>query len=252
MTLKEAVELSVSINFTEESLCLLDSKISEHRDLFQKVFPGEKLRPKHHYIEHYPELIRTFGPLSDVWTMRFEGKHKFLKKAVRYSHNFKNIPLTLANRHQKMMAFHLAASSFFKPPIEIHKLNSVMVSSFPENVQNWLNQRSNKLNTVLVASSVCIDGIRYSADMVISVGSCSGLPDFRQITNIVVINTDVGFVCRLMTSWYDEHLRAYELCSSHLPTFSVTQLSEMNDVFPLSLYRVHGKQLVTLKRYILC
>lgn len=77
MTLKEVVELSVSINFTEESLCFLDSKISEHRDLFQKVFPGEKLRPKHHYIEHYPELIRTFGPLSDVWTMRFEGKHNF-------------------------------------------------------------------------------------------------------------------------------------------------------------------------------
>lgn len=82
MTLKEVVELSVSISFTEESLCFLDSKISEHRDLFQKVFPGEKLRPKHHYIEHYPELIWTFGPLSHVWTMHLEWKHKFFKKAA--------------------------------------------------------------------------------------------------------------------------------------------------------------------------
>lgn len=103
-----------------------------------------------------------------------------------------------------------------------------MVSSFPENVQNWLNQRNNQLNTVLVASSVCIDGIKYSADMVISVGTCAGLPDFRQIAKIVVINTDIAFVCRLMTSWYDEHLRVYDLCHSHLPTFSVTQLSELN------------------------
>lgn len=189
----------MSTSFTEESLCFLDSKISEHRHLFQKVFPGEKLRPKHHYVEHYPQLIRTFGPLSDVWTMRFEGKHKFFKKVVHHSHNFKNIPLTLANRHQKMMVFHLAATSFFKPSIEINKVKSVMVSSFPENVQNWLNQRNNQLNVVLVASSVCIDGIKYSADMVISVGSCAGLLEFRQIIKIVVINTDVAFVCRLMT-----------------------------------------------------
>ena len=55
-----------------------------------------------------------------------------------------------------------------------------------------------------------------------------------------------------MTSWYNEHLGAYELCSNHLSTFSVTQLSEQNDVFPISLYRVGDKQLVTLKRHILC
>jgi len=64
-----------------------------------------------------------------------------------------------------------------------------------------------------------------------SVGSCSGLLDFRQIAKIVVINIDIIFDCRLMTWWYIEHLRAYELCSSHLSTFSATQLSELNYVF---------------------
>ena len=52
---------------------------------------------------------------------------------------------------------------------------------FLKNVQNCLYHRNTNQNTVLVVSSVCIDGIKYSADMVISVGSCSGLPDFRQI-----------------------------------------------------------------------
>lgn len=251
MNLKDVVELSMSASFSEESVCFLDCKIAEHRDIFQEVFPNEKLRPKHHYIEHYPQLIKTFGPLCDVWTMRFEGKHKFFKKVVRHIHNFKNIPLTLALRHQHMIAFHLAATSFFKPSVEINRVKSVMVDSFPENVKNFLCLRNNYQNTVLAAASVCIDGIKYSADMVISVGSCSGLPDFRQIAKIVVINTEI-FVCKLMTSWYNEHLRAYELCRSHLSTFSVTQLSELNDVFPLSLYRVGDKQLVTLKRHILC
>lgn len=82
-----------------------------------------------------------------------------------------------------------------------------------------------------MASSVFVDSVKYSADMVASVGSCSGLPDFRMITKIVVINTNIVFVCRLMTAWYDEHLRAYELCGDHISTFLVTHLTELNDVF---------------------
>lgn len=92
MLLKDVVELSMSASFPEESIFFRDNKISEHRDLFLKVFPDEKLRSKHHYIEYYPKLIQTFGPLSDVWTMRFEGKRKFFKEAVRHVHNFKTIP----------------------------------------------------------------------------------------------------------------------------------------------------------------
>lgn len=115
MNLKDVVEISVSASFTEESLYFLDCKIAEHRNLFQKVFPNEKLRQKHHFIEHYPQLIPKFGPFSDVWTMRFEGKHTFFKDVLRHTRNFKNIALTLSVRHQKMIAFNLDTSSFFKP-----------------------------------------------------------------------------------------------------------------------------------------
>lgn len=184
--------------------------------------------------------------------MRFEGKHKFFKDIVRHVRNFKSLPYTLALRHQKMVAFHLASPSFFKPSVEIDKMKTVMVASFPKNVQNSLYQMNGKTNTVLEASSIRLDGIKYSADMIISVGSCSGFPDFRQIAKIVVINASIVFVCKLVTSWYDVHLRAFELCFSHFSSFAVTQLSELNDVFPLSLYKVKGKWFVTLKRHIIC
>ncbi|KAL1273015.1 hypothetical protein QQF64_028877 [Cirrhinus molitorella] len=80
MLLKDIVALVVSPQFTEESLYILDYKVAEHRELLQSVFPDFKLRPKHHYIEHYSHLIRVHGPLTEVWTMRFEAKHKFFKK----------------------------------------------------------------------------------------------------------------------------------------------------------------------------
>lgn len=76
---KDIVDLVVTTKHTEkESIHFLDCKVSEHRELLQTTFPDFRLRPKHHFIEHYPQMIKTFGPLSDVWTMRFEGKHTFL------------------------------------------------------------------------------------------------------------------------------------------------------------------------------
>ena len=42
-------------------------------------------------------------------------------------------------------------------------------------------QRFGLQNTVLSAVSVNIDGMNYAADMVVSVGSCGVLPEFRQI-----------------------------------------------------------------------
>ena len=108
-----------------------------------------------------------------------------------------------------------------------------------------------QLEYSLVASFVCVHGIKYSADMIILVGSCSGLQKFKQITQKAVINTEVLLVFWIFTSWYIEHLRAYELCFSGGGSLTVTQLSEMNDVFCLSCYHVKGNVYVLLKCYIL-
>lgn len=89
--------------------------------------------------------------------------------------------------------------------------------------------------------------------MVVSAGSCSGLPEFRQITQIIAFRTAIIFVCRVMSAWYHEHLRSYEVYyfDVTLP-LCVLPLSELNNVFPLPAYRIGGKLMVTLKRYILC
>lgn len=69
MNLKD-VELSLSTSFTEKLVYILVCRTAEHDALFQ-VFLNEKLHRKHHYVEHYPQLIQTSGPLSDLWTIRF-------------------------------------------------------------------------------------------------------------------------------------------------------------------------------------
>lgn len=191
-----------------------------------------------------------YGPLVDVWTMRFEGKHQFFKRVIREAHNFRNVPLTLADRHQKMMAYHLDAATFFKPALELDKVKSVLVSSLPDSVQQHFLTNYGPQSAVLAAMSVIIDGIRYANDMLVSVGSCAGLPQFRQIHQILIVHSNVMFICREMIAWYHE-LRSYEVSKSSSNLIE-TRLAELNYIVPLSAYRVKGQLLVTLKRYILC
>lgn len=65
MDLKEIVQIVVSDKFTEETLSYLAFKLSDHRLLLKATFPDFVLKPKHHIIEHYPHLIRCYGPLVD-------------------------------------------------------------------------------------------------------------------------------------------------------------------------------------------
>lgn len=57
-----------------------------------------------------------YGPLVQSWCMRFEGKHNYFKDLAHRVKCFKNIPKTLARRHQRLVCYNLAAShsSIFK------------------------------------------------------------------------------------------------------------------------------------------
>ncbi|KAL2080249.1 hypothetical protein ACEWY4_024042 [Coilia grayii] len=149
MLLKDMVEIVMSSHFNDELIDFLDCKISEHRELLQTTFPNYRLRPKHHFIEHYPQMVKIFGPLIDVWTMRFEGKHKFFKQVVHDTRNFKNVALTLAVRHQKTMGLYLDSSVFFKPAVQIDKVQSVLVKSFPDHIQSLLQQQNGQQTTAM-------------------------------------------------------------------------------------------------------
>lgn len=73
LNLKDIVQLVLSPVHTDSTICFLDSKMSEHQHRFLTAFPQDKPIPKHHFLEHYPQLIKAFGPLVSLWTMRFDA-----------------------------------------------------------------------------------------------------------------------------------------------------------------------------------
>ncbi|XP_073718055.1 uncharacterized protein [Misgurnus anguillicaudatus] len=247
MDLKEIVELVLSPRFDDSSIQYLQTKIQDHRHMLQEVFPDFTLLPKHHYVEHYPDLIQCFGPLVHLWTMRFEGKHRFFKRVVHDTLNFKNVLKTLVTRHQHMMAYHLNAPSFFKPHQQTSNVSSVLVSELPEVAKEHIKQKTDS-NLIYSTSKIIIDGTDYDVGMFVSVGQEGGLPQFSKIQQILLVNNDATFLCQGHTSHYTEHLRSYELYPGNATVHSV---SELNDNSPLSAYSVEGKLLLKPKRFIL-
>lgn len=210
MDLKDMVELIICPVFTDESIQYLQMKIQDHRNMLQEVFPDFTLRPKHHYTEHYPDLICCFGPLVHLWTMRFEGKHSFFKRVVHDTQNFKNILKTLANRHQHMMAYSLSAPAFFKPHQKTSSISSVMVQGLPDVAKTYVEHMTDS-SIIYRTSVVNVDGIDYGVEMFVSVGQEGGLPQFSKIEQIFLVDNQIVFLCKRHTSYYIEHLRSYEL-----------------------------------------
>ena len=233
----------------DETLGYFEVKISDHRQVLQEVFPEVRLHPNHHYVEHYPALLKCFEPLLHVWTMRFEAKHRFFTRVVHGTQNFKIILKTIAIRHQHMMAYHLGAPLFFKPKTQASRVDSVLVSSLPEVAQVHIKGQTTS-DTVYQTSKVTSDGTDYVCGMFLSVGVSGGLSRFSKIEQTYLVNYDITFLCSDYESWYEEHLRFYELSDSRWMDRLVC-MADLNDTVPFSAYKLNGSLLLTPKRFIL-
>ncbi|KAK0148422.1 hypothetical protein N1851_011247 [Merluccius polli] len=195
MDLKDIVELAVSHSFTDETIQYMACKILDHRQLLQEVLPSLRLRPKHHFIEHYPHLIKCFGPLVHLWTMRFEGKHKIFKKIVHDTNNYKNVLKTLSERHQSMMAFYLSSPRFFKPSVQTSKVESVYVDSLPVDTHVLISSMTDS-SSVYRTKQVTIEGTTFVTGMFVCTETHAALPEFKEIRNIFLIQNDIFFLLK--------------------------------------------------------
>lgn len=91
LKIRTIVNMVLSFNLTVEHIAFLKTLIFEYISERSASFPNDKLKPKHHFLCHYPHLIKCFGPLRHLWTLRFESKHRYFKNIIKHSQNFINI-----------------------------------------------------------------------------------------------------------------------------------------------------------------
>lgn len=233
-------------------------KLSDYCSLLKATFHNFVLKPKHHIFEHYPHLIRCFGPLIDLWTMRFISKQGLFKKVARDVHNTKNLLFSLAIKHQQLMAYHLDGQSLFKSDINTEKVKTVQVSSLDSSSRNAVLTKFPNADTVNIACKVQLFGTEYAQNMILMAGQSFGQPDFFKILSIVICPDRVSFLSKKLTAWYFEHYRSFKIEDSDYAELIVLDADELSHYYPLTAYSVGGKLLVTLrarlykKKWLVC
>ena len=141
-----------------------------------------KIRPKMHFMIHYPALIMKYGPIRPLWAMRFEAFHQKVKKVMKRCSSFKNVPVTVANRVQRGKCFEQAGLNCLSMPTEYSSFQTMSIVDLPKYLSDYFSD----VESLTLVKSLKFDERLYRVGgvCVTDITSCDN-PQFFQISAIV-------------------------------------------------------------------
>ncbi len=239
LLLLTCMEFIFSPSITAEATIYLKHLIAEHHTVFLQLHPHLHLKPKHHFLLHYPRAIRKIGPLKQFWTMRFEARHNFFKQLSHIVCNFKNMCKTMAFRNQMMLCYRLLTESIFSKNTEFGPGHGSFLAAIQGEFVKGLEEAP--FAEVFVPDWVVVNGTEYRPDMTVSMGCTEdGVPQFGLIKAIVTIglNVDVKLVVKKWhTVGFDRHYFSYAVSPDEaLEAVSVNSLHDFQPLHAVKSY----------------
>ena len=234
-------------SYTNEDLIILDECITQFFTVYCDVFPDQTLRPKAHFLTHYPELIKQYGPLTK--TLRFEAKNGYFKSVSTNTKNHKNMCYSMAKRHQMFMYLfykqeHLLNKS---APQGVHS-KEIDIDILLPNVKVMVQNVTNK-SQICQSKAVVVDGHRYESGEAVCIDFKDDEYVFSKIDSALFLNGLVYLLClNMIVESFNSHLHAYKIIDTD--RYHLVKVSELLDYHPLGIYTVSGKEYVSLKYFI--
>lgn len=134
-----------------------------------------------------------------------------------------------------------------KTPLVVTSVSSVPVDVLQSEIAAAINQRLPDENDVHITNCVSYNGMNYNKGMILVHGQLFGLPELAEILQICILQGQIHFIVKKLSSWY---FRAFELDTLHVKEVSLIEHGELLDDYPLAAYSVGGLRLVSLKRHV--
>jgi hypothetical protein len=200
-----------------------------------------KLRPKQHFLVHFPTIIMKNGPLAAMSCLRYEMKNSFFKRSSGVVCNFVNICKTLAYRHQ--------CNSFYLRLCKQYNRSTCFVGhrqseNRPAADYAFCNAVCDKLGissteNINVAIKVELASVTYRKGYCFVTGfDGSGRPQFGEAVAYVSCDGEVWFavVEKLQTCNYECHFHAFKVKKENTNNFSCFAFDDLKDYHPLFSY----------------
>jgi hypothetical protein len=243
--LKNIVNIICSPSISSGQIVFLKWLIDDYLDTRRKLFPNCSLKPKHHYLSHYPWLITQFGPLIRMWTLRFESKHSYFRKISINLCNIINLEKSMAEHHQLLQSY-LNFGSLF--PNEISTNNCLAFSSeyFSECITNATAMFNFNESNAFYTSCLIFKGTTYKKDLYLLLNNDNNNLNIGKIIMMIVKENIVYAVTAIH---HTISCPEVGLISIVKPSIAVQcfNIASILDYHPLPEYFDNGIHFLTLK-----
>lgn len=227
LILRKICSLCLAFQLSVGQISLLRELLFEYIECRTRLFPDVPLKPKHHYILHYPYLILQFGPLRHLWTLRFEGKHSYFKNVIRHSPNFKNVLFSLSKKHQLLQNLCYSQDSLFNVNVYAKQSQTFIETDFSDDYVRLVNSSCNFEGTKFLSTEVEYRGTTYKNGLLVCVGKTSEQNFILCKIQTLVIDNKFSSICFVgfkVEIYYDEDMGLF------LP------FENMNDIYTCYSY----------------
>ena len=184
---REIMMYAFSRCISRQDLDYYAQKIKVLYQLMKEHFSHIRITPKFHYLLHYPSMTAKFGPLCNLWCMRFEAKHQYFKALASNIGSFRNIAFTLATRHQLSHCYNFSNKEVLESRMFVNSGKSILINSLPTHVQQFVYYNKTKIWS---SSEVVIDTCTLSTGALIIIDFINdGDPVFLKIEHLLIPHT---------------------------------------------------------------
>jgi hypothetical protein len=163
LELREIADLLFAQRWTVAMIESYKTLYADHLLHFKQLFPTFSLIPKHHFLLHYGTFAANNGPPCKIMVSSEEMKGNFFKRQSHIMCNFRNVPLSLAQKHQMFAYMSTQSYRVANTAVEILKtlempLESLLCSQILVSDFNICDKEC------VIAPSFIVCGQSYTAD----------------------------------------------------------------------------------------
>lgn len=136
----EIIEILLLYNISQDLLYHLDNLIKCNLRDYVTYFE-DNLKPKHHFMLHYKDVIHYSGPPRFYWSFRYESKHRDFKVYAKVNNCRKNICVSFAKKYELQFASFLVND--FEANYEV-KSYHIIPSKFQNDIEQFCKSYPNE------------------------------------------------------------------------------------------------------------
>ncbi|XP_051165298.1 uncharacterized protein LOC127284058 [Leptopilina boulardi] len=203
LVLRKMVGIMTSPTLDRGQIQNLTELIKQHNKQYLRLFG--KLKPKMHFLLHYPGIMLLLGPVVHFSAMKFERKNKELKEFATATTSNINLPLSIAIRHQLNLCYKTELCPHIEKDIilgTIHNTNAHtdlknLIPTLPDGVPTY------------TLKEIEIFGKKISKGTVIVSRISEDGPTFGKVKNIFHCKNVYIEIEEFETLYFNHHFYAY-------------------------------------------